>query len=59
MKNQFKSIIHSLIETKKKLFAQSLRVDELMNEIRSILNSQQVGSFLLWLETVSISLLKN
>ena len=53
-KNEFKDIIQSLINIKKRLFLQNSHVDKIMDEFREILNPQQIGNFLLWLETVSV-----
>ena len=53
-KNEFKDIIQSLINIKKRLFLQNSHVDKIMDEFRDILNPQQIGNFLLWLETVSV-----
>lgn len=52
-KADFKKLVHSLIETKKNIFNQSANLDKIMDEFRNILNPEQVGKFLIWLETVS------
>ena len=49
----FKNIVHSLIDKKKQIFAHSAVLERLMDEFRNILNPEQVGKFLVWLETVS------
>ena len=51
---EFKNIIHSLIEKKKQIFAHTSVLERLMDEFRNILNPEQVGKFLVWLETVSL-----
>lgn len=55
---EFKNIVHSLIDKKKQIFAQSANLDKIMDEFRNILNPEQVGKFLIWLETVSHLFLK-
>ena len=49
---EFKNIVHSLIDKKKQIFAQSANLEKIMDEFRNILNPEQVGKFLVWLETV-------
>jgi hypothetical protein len=52
---EFKGIVHSLIDKKKQIFAQSANLEKMMDEFRNILNPEQVGKFLIWLETVRFS----
>jgi hypothetical protein len=49
---EFKNIVHSLIDKKKQIFAQSANLEKIMDEFRNVLNPEQVGKFLVWLETV-------
>ena len=42
-----------MIDTKKQIFKKSADLEKLMDEFRNILNPEQVGKFLIWLETVS------
>lgn len=54
---EFKEIVNELLEMKKKIFRNSGRFDKIMDEFRNILNPEQVGKFLVWLETVSVELI--
>lgn len=53
---EFKKIVHSIIDKKKQIFAQSVNLEKIMDEFRSILNPKQIGLFLLWIETVTFLL---
>ncbi|CAI2379527.1 unnamed protein product [Moneuplotes crassus] len=48
---EFKEIVNELLEMKKKIFKHSGRFEKVMDEMRNILNPEQVGKFLVWLET--------
>lgn len=53
-KIEFKNIVHSMIKKKKQIFTHSANFERIMEEFRNILNPEQVGKFLVWLETVRI-----
>lgn len=52
-KTDFKKMIHSLIDIKRGMLKRSSELERSIDEFRNILNPEQVGKFLIWLETVS------
>lgn len=54
---KFKELVGGLIDIKKNIFSHAAEFDKIMDNFRHILKPQQVGQFLIWLETVSFILL--